>query len=314
MKYQLSCLEFSSTRMLTEAQSQAQHLISRPLHPDLANMNPIASTFVPSDSSQTQHGNEPEVLALIRALTAEQQAHEAAQASLQTACARLVEVENQLRKLENQNKSLTSTVNMLKSIIKNQQSKIQETSSSLNKSSSEAIAAGAKSKEPELSNCILYDVVAKQRAEYHNDKASDSSENVKSSHSGLWKNSDSQLSYDRLFDLNLLKNTGSEGSQFSNSSRSFPREFRQESSDKQPSVNPAGGSNKDHEKQLMSLSTSSRDSSSTGDRDDHPQLNDERLWTKLIPPANRDATKVQKQAHEMSTLEKTMPYEVCTFD
>lgn len=280
---------------------QAQHFIPRPFHTGAANMNPVASHFVPADSLQTRDGSEPEVLALIRVLTTEQRAHEATQASLQTACARLVDVETQLNKLENQNKSLTSTVKMLKSIIKNQQGKIQESSSSLNKSSDEDIAAGAETKGSKSSNCILYDVVARQRAEYENDTACSSSESINSSDIGLRKKPDSQLNDSQVFDLDLLRSPHPHKSRCSKSGGPVHEETTLDSGEIQHVVSQTGSNNKVPEQNLIGFSTSSQGSYSAKDGSNPTPFKDERFHTQLQPRADSDPDGIEKAVHGTST-------------
>lgn len=187
-------------------------------------MDPSTSTFVPTNTTQSQDATQLQIYSsLLRALAAEQQAHLATVTSLQDANARLAEAEGRLSKVESQKLSLDATVKMLKSIIQNQQDKIDEYDSNIDKM--QTTKEKAKQEKVDLSNSILYDTLARQREEYEKTTNNGVAGKVSNSGPALPEKSSTQLNDHGIFNLDAMTNLDLGNGQSSALHRSLRKHF-----------------------------------------------------------------------------------------
>ena len=197
-------------------------------------MNPIASSFVPSAPTASYSGLDNMAIStqtMFRALETEQQAHHRTKAALEKALAKVQDVEAENTKMAKETKSLVAAVNMLGGIIKHNKGNLRTRdppTTSIKKSRKESsvdVTDQVKSRNPSEPQPILYDVLARRRAELA-DHESSVTDSASVQDSATTEKATFQADRSDLFNLDLLKSpTSTDSTSLAAISRKLRKHF-----------------------------------------------------------------------------------------
>lgn len=165
-------------------------------------MNPTASSFDPTGWSSDSDDNQVFVSykSLVRCLEAEQDRHEQTKCQLDSARARIGDLEAELKKAEADKNSLTGSVKMLSGIIKHNKDRLEKKVGAASESITETSAKETAAAVPTTPSKAI-----PQSATKGHSPTIATIAKAKSSETTLYKQVDPSIDQNELFNLDLLK-------------------------------------------------------------------------------------------------------------